>query len=363
MADFPVSFDDLEAAARAKLSKERFAYVASGAGSGTSVTENVEELKRWKFVPRTLRSAPNRSSSTKVLGVDLSVPFMLAPVRGLAYIQENGEEICARAASNCAVPLVLSNLSSATPEVVSKLMGKTPKFFQLYPCNDQEITDSFIRRAERAGYQGIVLTVDVVPGVIQYSGPRTSEYQNYGNEVYLSDPVFLSRLKKTPKENLSAAIEMIHFIRKAQFTWEEVERIRRTTTLPIVLKGVLNSEDALEAIRKGVQGIVVSNHGGRSIDATISPIEVLPQIREAVGDRLTVLCDGGIHSGYDVVKVLALGADAALVGRAYVYALAVAGEHGVESLLRSMIHEIDIVLSALGCSTVAELEESFVSRI
>jgi len=363
MADLPVSFQEWERAARRKLGEERFAYVASGAGSGSSVAENVEALKKWKLVPMIQRNTTSLSLSVEVLGMDFPVPFMLAPVRGLAYLRENGEEICARAAKSSTVPLVLSNLSSITPELVSQLMGKTPKFFQLYPCSDLEIVDSFIRRVEQAGYQGIFLTVDTVPGVIQYSGPRTNEYQNYGNEVYFSDPVFLSRLKKHPREDRQAALDMIRLIRKTRFTWEEITRIHKMTNLPIVLKGVLNPRDALEAISIGVQGIVVSNHGGRSVDAVVSPLDVLPEIREAAGDRLAVLYDGGIHSGYDIVKVLALGADAVLVGRAYVYGLAVAGEQGLTAIFKMMNREIENALVSLSCSSVGELERSFVRRV
>jgi len=363
MAEFPISFDDWEKLAREKLGEERFAYVASGAGSGASVLANLEGLGRWKLLPRVLRDTSNRSTSTSVLGIDLAVPFMLAPVRGLAYVREKGEESCAKAASSCDVPLVLSNLASATPELVSQLMGKTPRFFQLYPASDQDLIDSLVHRAEKAGYSGLMLTVDMAPRVIQYSGPKTSEYENYGNEVYLSDPVFLGRLKQTPKENRQAALEMIRTVRKAQFTWKDVMRIRTVTKLPIVLKGILSPEDALEAINQGVQGIVVSNHGGRSVDGEVSSADLLPEIRDAVSDHLAVFYDGGIHSGYDVLKVLALGADAVLMGRAYVYALAVGGEAGVASLLKTVIREIDSGLAGCGCSSIRELTRSFVRRV
>ncbi|MGD0477865.1 MAG: alpha-hydroxy-acid oxidizing protein [Nitrososphaerales archaeon] len=363
MTDFPLSFEDWEKRAREKLSQERFAHVAAGAGTGESVIENVEALKRWRLVPRVLGDTSSRSTSTKVLGQDVTVPIMLAPVRGLAYIRERGEEVCAGAAAKCSVPLMLSNLASATPEAVARIMAKTPHFFQLYPCNDSEVVDSLLRRAETSGYQGIVMTVDMAGNATKYSGPRTTEYEDFGNEVYFSDPVFLSRLKESPSRDRRAALEMIRKLRRAQFTWDDVSRIRDRTKLPLVLKGVLRPDDAKEAIEKGVNGVVVSNHGGRNLDGIISPIDVLTEIRDSVGDRLAVLFDGGIRSGSDVVKALALGADAVLIGRAYVYALAVAGEEGVVSLLKTMIRELDSTLATCGCSSIGELNRSFVRRV
>jgi lactate 2-monooxygenase len=362
LADFPLSFEDWEEIARKNLSKERFAYVSAGAGRGESVIENNEELRKWKLVPRVLRDTSGRTTSTEVLGARLAVPMMLAPVRGLAYVRDKGEEICARAGARCEVPLILSNLASATPETVAKLMGKTPYFFQLYPCTDNEVIDSLIHRAELSGYRGVFMTVDMSGHAIQYSGPRTTEYEQYGNEVYLSDPVFLSRLKQSPSRDSRAALEMIRQLRRAQFTWQDVKRVSTLTRLPIVLKGILRQYDAKEAIEHGVSGIVVSNHGGRSLDGAVSSIDMLPAIREAVGGRTAVFFDGGIRSGSDVLRALALGADAVLIGRAYVYALAAAGEDGVVSMLRTTIREIDSALASCGCSSVRELNESFLRR-
>lgn len=363
MADLPLSFEDWEQRAKEKLSSERFAYVSAGAGTGRTAVENNEELRKWKLVPRVLTDTTKRGTSTEVLGLEFAVPILLAPVRGLAYIREKGEETCARAAAKCDVPIILSNLASATPEAVAELMGKTPHFFQLYPCSDSEITDSFLRRAERAGYQGVVMTVDMSGHSTQYSGPKTTEYENYGNEVYLSDPIFQSRLERLPVRDRRAAQDAIRKLRKAEFTWGDVERICTTTSLPVVLKGVLRSEDAKVATEKGVRGIVVSNHGGRSLDGTVPSIDVLPLIRETVGNRLAVFFDGGIRSGSDVIKALALGADAVLLGRAYVYALAAAGEDGVVSMLKTIIREIDSALASCGCSSVRELNQSFVRKV
>jgi lactate 2-monooxygenase len=206
------------------------------------------------------------------------------------------------------------------------------------------------------------MTVDMSGHAIQYSGPKTTEYEQYGNEVYLSDPVFLSRLKQPPSRNSRAALEMIRRLRRASFTWEDVKRISSVTKLPIVLKGILRLDDAKEAIDYDVSGIVVSNHGGRSLDGAVSSVGMLPAIRETVGNRVAVFFDGGIRSGSDVLRALALGADVVLIGRAYVYALAAAGEEGVVSMLKMMIRETESALASCGCSSVRELNESFVSR-
>ena len=362
MADLPLSFEDWEKRAQEKLSRERFAYISAGAGGGEAVRGNNEELRRWKLVPRALRDTKERTTSTEVLGVKMAVPVALAPVRGLNYFWERGEEACARAASGGAVPLVLSNLASASPETVAGLMGTTPHFFQLYPCTDGEIEDSFIRRAEAGGYAGIFMTVDMPAGAVQYSGPKTAEYEQYGNEVYLSDPVFQSRLKEAPARDRNGAIDLIRRLRKACFTWEDVETVSKRTGLPVVLKGILGPEDAAEAVERGAKGVVVSNHGGRSLDGAISPANMLSEIRGEVGNKLAVFLDGGIRSGSDVLRSLALGADAALVGRAYAYALAVAGEAGVTAMLRNMIREIDYGMSACGCRSVRELNQSYLRR-
>ena len=362
MADLPLAFEDWEARARKNLTRERFSYVSAVAGQSGAVDENNKELRKWRLIPRVLRDTSGRTTSTEVLGVKLAVPVMLAPIRGLAYIREKGEEICAGAAAKCEVPLILSNLASATPEVVAKLMGNIPHFFQLYPCNDNEVIGSLIHRAELSGYRGIFMTIDMSGHAIQYSGPRTTEYEEYGNDVYLSDPVFQSRLKEAPTRDRQAALEKIRQLRRAYFTWEDVRRISSTTKLPVVLKGILRQDDAKEAIEHGASGIVVSNHGGRSLDGTVPSISMLPAIREVIENRLAVFFDGGIRSGSDVLRALALGADAVLMGRAYAYALAAAGEDGVVSMLKTVIREMDSALATCGCSSVRELNESFVIR-
>lgn len=362
LADFPLSFDEWERGAKEKLSPERFAYVAGGAGEGDVMAENMKALGSWRIIPRVLRGSPDPSISTELLGVEVAAPIMLAPVRGLDYIRQNGQDSCAQAASKSRIPLMLSNLASASIESVAATMGTTLRLMQLYPCTDWEVTRSLVGRAENSGYAGLVLTVDTPGHPIQYHGPKTSEYQDYGHEVYLSDPVFQSRLKQPPNRDRRAALELIKKIREATFNWDDVERIRKSTKLPVFLKGVLSAEDAKEAAERGLSGVVVSNHGGRTLSGEVTSVDMLPEIAEATGAKLTVLYDGGVRSGTDVLKALALGADAVLVGRAYVYALAFGGGEGVGSMLSTMMRELKSGLATCGCSSIRDLDGSRVRR-
>ncbi|HEV2139110.1 MAG TPA: alpha-hydroxy-acid oxidizing protein [Nitrososphaerales archaeon] len=362
MGDFPLSFEDWEKKAKEKLNPERFAYVAAGAGDGDVMDENKRALRRWRLLPRVLGNNSTPSITAEVLGVETAAPVMLAPVRGLDYVHPEGQNSCARAASKCGVPLVLSNLASSTLEEVAAILGKTPRFLQLYPCTDAELVQSFVSRAEKAGYSGLFLTVDTSGHPIQYRGPESSEYMDYGNEVYLSDPVFVSRLKQPVTKDRKAALELIRKVREGIFTWDDIDRIQRSTRLPVILKGILSPDDAKEAVSHGVSGLVVSNHGGRTLSGEVASIDMLPEIIEATETKLSVLYDGGVRSGTDVLKALALGAKTVLIGRAYVYALAYGGEQGVQSMLTTIMREIKSGLATCGCSSVKDINGSLIRR-
>jgi L-lactate dehydrogenase (cytochrome) len=362
LGSFPLGFEGWEKKAKEKLSPEQFAYVSAGAGDGDSVEENVRSLGRWRLVPRVLKDGHDQTTSTEILGVKLASPMVIAPVRGLGYVRAKGQEATARAAAKCEVPLMLSNLASTSLEEIASILGPTPRLFQLYPCADYELLQNFLVRAEKSGYLAVALTVDTSGHPIQYNGPETAEFQNYGNEIYLSDPEFQSRLKNKTANDRKAALELIRKLRDSRFTWRDVDKIREHTRLPIFLKGILSPEDAQEAVDHHLNGLVVSNHGGRTMSGEVASIDVLPEIVDVVGSHLTVLYDGGVRSGTDVVKALALGAKAVLVGRACVYALAVGGEEGVVSLLGTMLAELKSSLATCGCSSVKELNRTFVRR-
>lgn len=363
LGDFPVSYEDWKKKAQAKLSPDQFAFVFAGAGDGDVMEENERALGRWRLIPRVLRSLSDLSISTEILGIKVGAPIMLAPVRGLDYIRPRGQELSAQAAAKCETPLIISNLASSSLEDIATILGRTPRFLQLYPCTDFELVQSLLNRSEKVGYSGVVLTVDMTGHSIQYRGPQSSEYQNFGNEMYFSDPVFQSRLKQPVEKDKKAALELVRKLREGSFTWEDVDKIREATRLPIVLKGVLSPDDANEAMRRGVAGLVVSNHGGRTLSGEVASIDMLPGIVEAVGTKLSVMYDGGIRSGTDVLKALALGANAVLIGRAYVYALAYGGAEGVLFLLTTIMREVKNGLASSGCSSVKELNSSFIRHI
>jgi len=246
-------------------------------------------------------------------------------------------------------------------------VGRKWHWVNVLRLNDDELAASLVRRAEAAGYSALVLTVDnYVPGW----KPRDLQQaylpflEGIGIAQYLSDPVFRQGLEKEPEEDIGAAVG--HFLgvfANPNLTWERLEWLRGTTTLPIVLKGILHPDDAREARERGIDGIVVSNHGGRQIDGAIASLDALPPIVDAVGERITVLLDSGIRSGADAFKALALGADAVLVGRPYLWGLALDGQDGVETVLRSLLAELDLTIALSGATSLAEIDSGLLRAI
>jgi isopentenyl diphosphate isomerase/L-lactate dehydrogenase-like FMN-dependent dehydrogenase len=344
------------------LDRDQYAFIAAGAGTGDSIRESREAFRRWRIVPRVLKNISQRSTAARILSMEIPFPLMLAPIRGLSYIQKDGEMSVARAAVRLGLPFILSGLASATIEEVAKAMGTTPRLLQLYPCSDEEVTESFLNRAEKSGYSGVVMTVDMSGHAVKYYGPRTSEYDKYGTEMYFSDPIFRSRLKEPPEKDRKEALDLWRKLRSSTFTWDDVKTIRGKTKLPLVLKGILRTADVEESIKYGVSAIVVSNHGGRNLDGTIAPIDVIREVSDLARNRLSVLMDSGITSGVDVIKAIALGADAVLIGKAYIYGLVVGGEEGIVTVIKRLVREIDSALALCGCTSTKELDASFVRR-
>jgi isopentenyl diphosphate isomerase/L-lactate dehydrogenase-like FMN-dependent dehydrogenase len=301
-----------------------------------------------------------RDLSTELLGTPMPAPVLLAPIGVQTLLHPDGELASARAAAALGLPLITSTASATALEQIAEANGDGPRWFQLYWPNDDEIAASFVRRAEAAGYSALVLTVDnYVPGW----KPRDLQQaylpflEGVGIAQYLSDPVFLEGLEKSPEEDMGAAVG--HFLgvfANPRLTWERLEWLRGTTSLPIVLKGILHPDDAREARERGVDGIVVSNHGGRQIDGAIASLEALPPIIDAVGEEITVLLDSGVRSGADAFKALALGADAVLVGRPYLWGLALDGQNGVETVMRSLLAELDLTMALSGFARLDEID-------
>lgn len=355
----PISIEALEAKARETMSPEAYGYVAGGAGSEDTYRANLAAFLRWRIVPRMMRDVSRRRLDVEVFGRRLPAPVLLAPIGVQSIIHPDGELAVARAARALGVPMVLSTVSSNSLEDVAAILGPVTRWFQLYWPKDPDLAVSLIQRAERAGYSALVVTLDT--GLL---GWRERDLQNAylpflsgkGMANYFTDPVFRSRLKAPPESDLPAAVEQFErVVSNPALTWDGLSFLRRTTRLPIVLKGILHAEDARRAVAEGMQGVGVSNHGGRQVDGAVASLEALPRVVEAVGDRATVIFDSGIRRGADVVKALALGARCVLLGRPYTYGLAVGGEDGVRDVVWNLLADLDLTLGLAGCASVAEL--------
>jgi isopentenyl diphosphate isomerase/L-lactate dehydrogenase-like FMN-dependent dehydrogenase len=335
---WPLTAAGWEEAARAAIPEGNFGYIAGGAGSESTLRANREAFERYRLRPKMLRGNAKRDLSVEVLGTRSAAPFLLAPVGVLSIAHEDGEVACARAAAANGVPFILSSAATATIEQVAEAMGDAPRWFQLYWINDREVCASFLQRAEANGYSAIVMTLDTMtlgwrPRDLRLAYLPFIEGQGCGQ--FFSDPVFCSRLSAAPEEDmLTAAATMLSTFPNLGLTWDDLDWLRAQTSLKLLVKGVLTAEDAQEAVRRGVDGIVVSNHGGRQVDGAVASLDALVEVRDAVGPELPLLVDGGIRSGSDVVKALALGADAALLGRPYAYGLAAGGQDGVDEVIR-----------------------------
>ena len=348
----PLSYQELEREARGKLTPETYAYVAGAAGSEDTARENLEAFRRWRIVPRLMRDVSARDLSTEVLGTPMPAPVMLAPVGVQAIVHPDAELATARAAASLGLPIVQSSVGSTSLEDVAEAAGEGPRWFQLYWPNDPDLAASLLRRAGEAGYSAVVVTVDVPilawrPRDLQ--GAYLPFLRGEGIANYLSDPVFREGLDRPPEEDMEAAIgRWATVFGNPAITWERLDFLRAHTDLPILLKGLLHPDDARLAVDHGVDGLIVSNHGGRQVDGSISTLDALPAIVDAVPDDYPVLLDSGIRSGADAFKALALGARAVLLGRLYVWGLAVGGEDGVRDVLRAFLAELDLTLALSG---------------
>lgn len=383
----------LERQARRAMSQEAFAYVAGGAGAESTVAANRAAFDRWRIVPRMLRDVAERDLSIELFGRRFPTPLLVAPIGVLEMVHAAADLALARGAADANIPVVFSNQASIPMERCAKAMGETPWWFQLYWSKSDELAESFVRRAEAAGASAIVLTLDTT--MLAWR-PRDLELaylpflRGKGIAQYTSDPVFQRLLKEaaggetadTGRPNIAAlrafvdltrsypgrfsanirshepraAIKMFtEIFSRPSLSWEDMPRLREWTALPILLKGILDPEDAKRAVEAKVDAIVVSNHGGRQVDGSIASLDALPRIADAVDGQIPVLFDGGIRTGADVVKAIALGAKAVLVGRLYAYGLAVAGRRGVREVLQNLTADLDLTLGLSGCASLADV--------
>jgi len=365
----PVPLHLLEQKAKEILAPRAYDYVAGGAGGEDTMRANREAFYRWRIVPRMLRDVSKRDLSVEVLGARLPAPILLGPVGVQEIIRDDADVASARAAASLGLPFVLSTMSSRSMEEVAQWAAKvaeSPRWFQLYWGKNPELTASMLRRAERAGYSALVVTLDT-----NILGWRERDLQHgylpfmvgQGLANYFSDPVFRGLLAQSPEQNPTAAIQLWgSLFSNTTLTWKDIGFLRQHTSLPIILKGILHSNDAALALDAGVDALIVSNHGGRQVDGAIGALDALPGVVREVNGRVPVLFDSGIRRGADVFKALALGARAVLLGRLYLWGLAVAGEEGVRDVLLNLAADLDLTIALSGYTSCRELDSSALCR-
>jgi len=396
----PVDADVLEAAARKALSSNAFAYIAGGAGAERTVAANRAAFGRWQIWPRPLRDVSDRDLSIDFLGSRRHTPLLLAPLGVMELAHADADLAVARAAASLGVPYTLSNQASVPLESVAEAAPAGPRLFQLYWSASDELNASLLRRAEASGCEAIVVTLDT-----HLLGWRTRDLdlaylpftRGLGIAQYTSDPVFQDLVRarakgaaapgpavrvtaKTIRAGVSiarkgssvtgsrslrgnlrsplprAAVEtFLEVFSTPALTWDDLAKAREWTALPILLKGIVHPDDAMRALDAGVDGIWISNHGGRQVDQSVSTLEVLPAIADRVAGRIPIVFDSGVRQGSDVFIALALGATAVALGRPYAYGLGIAGEEGVREVVRNILAELDITLGLSGHTSIAQL--------
>ena len=421
----PVAQAELEKAAQAAMSPAAWAYVAGGAGRESTLDANRAAFERWRIVPRVLRDVEHRDLSIELFGQSLPSPLLLCPIGVLGLAHKEADLAVARAAATLRVPYIFSNQASVPMETCAAAMGDAPHWFQLYWSRSDELVASFVRRAGACRCSAIVLTLDTTmlgwrPRDLDLGS--LPFMQGQGIAQYTSDPVFRTQLGRAnpsadakamadrpdeprsgdgssgttrptsetkPPLNLQTIATVLE--QKANFPggllknltsgdpraavqrfmttysrpslrWDDLKFLRSHTKLPILLKGVLHPDDAKKAVELGLDGLIVSNHGGRQIDGEIASLDALPAVAEAVNGKIPVLFDSGVRGGADVFKALALGATAVCLGRPYVYGLALAGQRGVEEVIGNVLAEFDLTLGLAGCAGVKEVTPEAVAR-
>ena len=335
---------DYERLAEERLEPGAFGYYAGGAGDELALNGNVEGWRRLRLRPRVLVDVSEVTTATTVLGTPVSMPLLVAPTAIQRLAHPDGEEGMARAAAAAGTVMCLSTLATATPADVAAAAPGAPRWFQLYVFRDRGITRSFVEQAAEHGYGAVVLTVDA---------PRLGRRErDFRTGFRVPEEIVVPSMAASGSWAGATPLELLGAI-DPSLTWADLEELRALSPLPLVLKGIQTAEDAALACEHGVDAIVVSNHGGRQLDAVAPTAELLPEVVDAVADRLEVYVDGGIRRGSDVVKALALGARAALAGRAPLWGLACDGEQGARRVLELLREEIELTLALCGCTSPA----------
>ncbi|WP_445505913.1 alpha-hydroxy acid oxidase [Niallia sp. 03190] len=362
--DLPIFIEEWEEKAKAKLEKGPFDYIRSGSGDEETLNANRLAFQKWSILPRVLRDVSLSAATTTLFGKDLSFPLILSPVGYQGLADEEGEKAAARAAARAGIPYIASTVSTYSLEEIAEAAPNGNNWFQLYWSRNKEVSASMVKRAEKAGFQAIVVTVDT--GLL---GWRKSDYKNgfvpllesLGDANYRNDPAFQKSVPNWSNENIVETI--LKNILHPDLNWEDVLFLRKHTKLPIILKGILHPKDAKKAVKLGFDGIIVSNHGGRQLDGAISSLDALRLVAKAVNKQIPIMVDGGIRNGADMFKAIALGADAVAIGRPFMYGLCVSGELGVTSIIENLKKEFELALALSGEVSVRDLSKDNLYRI
>lgn len=417
----PFDAKGLREAARRKMSARAWAYIDGGAGNEESMATNTTAFSTLAIRPRMMRPNEAADFSTSIFGMDLSFPLLLAPIGVLDLVRSGADRMVARACGETGVPMIFSNQAGTPMEVCAGDMGDTPRLFQLYWSKSDDLVLSFVRRAEACGCRAIVLTVDTT-----LLGWRSRDLslgylpflRGMGIAQYTSDKVFMQLLREgggaggvggqgtmgragtqvyagatspptpaiTPatiaamlqlkanhpggfwnnlfsKEPLEAVRLFINIYSNPALSWDKLVWLRGQTQLPILIKGILRTDDALQAAACGADGIIISNHGGRQVDGALPTLDSLAGIRTALPKPFRILIDSGIRSGSDMFKALALGADAVLLGRPYAYGLAINKQEGVKDVILNVLNDFELTARLAGCRNLAEINEDMVQPL
>ena len=347
-----VNVDDYAEAARERMEPGAYGYVTGGAGDEHTLRGNAAAFARWELRPRVLVDVGTVTTAATVLGTEVALPVLVAPTAFQRLCDPEGELATARAAAGAGTVMCQSTLSSVTPAELATAAPGAQQWFQLYWSRDRGFTQELVTTAAEAGFSALMLTVD-----LPVAGRRERDVRA---AFALPDDLPLPNLPQTlQREDFHTAL---HAVVDDTLTWRDLEWLSSVSPLPLVIKGILTHEDALLAAEHGADAIVVSNHGGRQLDGAPATLDVLPEVVEAVGERVEVLVDGGIRRGADVLKALALGARATLSGRAVLYGLAAGGEQGVGEVLELLRRELELGLKLLGCTSPAEVTAAHVRR-
>lgn len=346
-----LTLTDVEERAFERLDPHWREYFAGGAGSERTLRENVSAFARYRLRQRVLCGIETVSTSTTVLGHELKVPLLVAPIAYMRRAHPDGEEGMARAAAAVGAGMCLSTFATASAAAVASAAPALPRFLQVYVYRDKGITDEVIAMALDAGFTGVFLTVDL-PVVGSRDRERRIAWEFPEDDL----PMVVFAKERGLTDHASVPVD-------PALDWNYLEKLCASLQVPVAVKGVLEAEDAVLAAEHGAAAVVVSNHGGRQLDAVAPTIEALPAIAEAVGDRMEVLVDGGVRRGTDIATALALGARAVLVGRAPLWGLAAGGEAGARAVLELLREEVAVALHLMGCAGATEVGLRHVSRI